>query len=373
MAQRPLRLMCRGMWAVAYLGNVQAQNTWQTMSDAERCAIMRAGEPVGENPAPGGHCMCEPFAVAEAICAQVGARLCTEAELAADEGRGTGCAMDNANVWTSDTCPTGHVAADGDSRPQSNFVDSACVADTELRFVRCCASGPDLCARLSAQYGGWPTARGNTNVCGESDNGLQPLSCTNMVELQDRVAGLQAACCPGGVMSCPLNIPTSCEAACAEALLGFVGDCKDSFGSDALAPILDPVLELCAAASGGADSEVGGGAIDHFVDGRLEGCTNVAEGRPATQSSVAWDGDASRAVDGNGLDGSWGSGSCTHTNADGPTWWQVDLGQVQDIRAVQIVNRADCCQDVSWLKSGEYRPATHHGRLSPCRLCFRPC
>ena len=28
-----------------------------------------------------------------------------------------------------------------------------------------------------------------------------------------------------------------------------------------------------------------------------------------------------------------------------PTWWQVDLGSVQEIRAVQLVNRADCCQD----------------------------
>ena len=27
------------------------------------------------------------------------------------------------------------------------------------------------------------------------------------------------------------------------------------------------------------------------------------------------------------------------------TWWQVDLGSVQDIRAVQLVNRADCCED----------------------------
>ena len=28
-------------------------------------------------------------------------------------------------------------------------------------------------------------------------------------------------------------------------------------------------------------------------------------------------------------------------------WWheQVDLGSVQEIRAVQLVNRADCCQD----------------------------
>ena len=28
-----------------------------------------------------------------------------------------------------------------------------------------------------------------------------------------------------------------------------------------------------------------------------------------------------------------------------PTWWQVDLGSVQEIRAVQLVNRADCCED----------------------------
>jgi hypothetical protein len=92
---------------------------------------------------------------------------------------------------------------------------------------------------------------------------------------------------------------------------------------------------------------VGGSAVDHFVSGHLEGCSNVAEGRPATQSSVAYGGEASRAVDGNGLDGNWGSASCTHTDTHGPSWWQVDLGQVQDIRAVQIANRADCCQEVS--------------------------
>ena len=143
---------------------------------------------------------------------------------------------------------------------------------------------------------------------------------------------------------------------------------------------------------------------------RLQGCTNLAHNRPATQSTTGYDGDAGRAVDGNGLDGRWGSASCTHTgtplhdcpsppppdppfpdcptpgvHGDGssetsaeylhrclggppvpvpppppptpvdmkhrrcggmePTWWQVDLGSVQEIRAVQLVNRADCCQD----------------------------
>ena len=158
---------------------------------------------------------------------------------------------------------------------------------------------------------------------------------------------------------------------------------------------------------------------------RLQGCTNLAHNRPATQSTTGYEGDAGRAVDGNGLDGQWGSASCTHTGTplrrcidehppdppfpdcpspghwdeasvqasgghhwDGsvessaeylhrclggppaptpapwspgpltpadsikrtcggmePTWWQVDLGSVQEIRAVQLVNRADCCQD----------------------------
>ena len=109
------------------------------------------------------------------------------------------------------------------------------------------------------------------------------------------------------------------------------------------------MLAVCAAASGTSDSpaEVGGGAVNHFVNGRLEGCSNLAEGHPATQASIAYGGAASNAVDGNGLDGSWGSGSCTHTDGRGPTWWQVDLGEVKNIRAVQLVNRADCCQDVS--------------------------
>ena len=66
--------------------------------------------------------------------------------------------------------------------------------------------------------------------------------------------------------------------------------------------VIDPVLALCAAASDtGGPPEVGGGAIDHFVDGRLESCTNVAQGQPATQSSVAYGGTAEKAVDGNGF------------------------------------------------------------------------
>jgi hypothetical protein len=69
---------------------------------------------------------------------------------------------------------------------------------------------------------------------------------------------------------------------------------------------------------------------------------NLAAGKPATQSSTAFGGAASRAVDGN-LDGDWNNGSVTHTGNDAEAWWQVDLGAVRDIGKVVIHNRTDCC------------------------------
>jgi len=63
----------------------------------------------------------------------------------------------------------------------------------------------------------------------------------------------------------------------------------------------------------------------------------------ASQSSVALDADASRAVDGN-TDGAFSDGSVTHTNRE-EGWWQVDLGFLAPIGRVQIWNRSDCCSD----------------------------
>ena len=42
-----------------------------------------------------------------------------------------------------------------------------------------------------------------------------------------------------------------------------------------------------------------------------------------------------------GLDGSWASGSCSRTDNVGESWWQVDLGQDKDIRAVQVISAKD--------------------------------
>ena len=69
---------------------------------------------------------------------------------------------------------------------------------------------------------------------------------------------------------------------------------------------------------------------------------NVSQGQPATQSSLAWGGDPSRAVDGN-EDGNFFDNSVTHTDLDPQPWWQVDLGGTHSVTAVTIWNRTDCC------------------------------
>ncbi len=70
---------------------------------------------------------------------------------------------------------------------------------------------------------------------------------------------------------------------------------------------------------------------------------NVALGRPATQQGTAWDGEASRAVDGN-VDGDYGAGSVTHTTEPShQAWWQVDLGEPVPVDSIEIWNRTDCC------------------------------
>jgi hypothetical protein len=73
------------------------------------------------------------------------------------------------------------------------------------------------------------------------------------------------------------------------------------------------------------------------------GTFSLAQGMPATQSSIAYGGVPSRAVDGN-TDGNWGNGSVTHTNNE-MAWWQVDLTYSQPIGKVNVWNRSDCCAD----------------------------
>ena len=70
---------------------------------------------------------------------------------------------------------------------------------------------------------------------------------------------------------------------------------------------------------------------------------NVALNQAATQSSTAWSGAASRAVDGN-TNGVYdvASGSVTHTqpNSQNP-WWRVDLGATYNVEQINVFNRTD--------------------------------
>jgi YVTN family beta-propeller protein len=69
---------------------------------------------------------------------------------------------------------------------------------------------------------------------------------------------------------------------------------------------------------------------------------NLALGKVAASSSVAWGGDPSRAVDGN-TSGIYAENSATHTDIAVQPWWQVDLGQQSQIQSVRLWNRTDCC------------------------------
>ncbi|KAL9950901.1 hypothetical protein ACROYT_G043472 [Oculina patagonica] len=67
---------------------------------------------------------------------------------------------------------------------------------------------------------------------------------------------------------------------------------------------------------------------------------NLAFGKQTNQSSTKWDGQSSRGVDGISLT-NYAEGSCTHTQLEDEPWWRVDLGQVEPISEVYIVNRGD--------------------------------
>jgi formylglycine-generating enzyme required for sulfatase activity len=71
---------------------------------------------------------------------------------------------------------------------------------------------------------------------------------------------------------------------------------------------------------------------------------NVARGQPTRQSSTAYGGEASRAVDGI-KDGNWGAGSITHTGNGDHEWWEVELPRSCVIDKLVFWNRADCAQE----------------------------
>ena len=71
---------------------------------------------------------------------------------------------------------------------------------------------------------------------------------------------------------------------------------------------------------------------------------NIALNKAATQSTTAFSGTASRAVDGNTNGNYFGEASVTHTQVNSVNpWWRVDLGASYDVSQISIHNRTDCC------------------------------
>ena len=70
---------------------------------------------------------------------------------------------------------------------------------------------------------------------------------------------------------------------------------------------------------------------------------NLARGKSTLQSSTAYGGLASRAVDGKSDPIYYRGHTCTCTNHQAKPWWRVDLGKVDTVASVKITNRGDCC------------------------------
>ncbi len=105
---------------------------------------------------------------------------------------------------------------------------------------------------------------------------------------------------------------------------------------------LDKRITACCALALSTVFAGGHGGATHI--GNAQSTTNVALGKPATQSSTLSDFGPARAVDGN-LSGVIGDSSLSHTNLDAQAWWEVDLGASYSIATIHLHNRSDCCED----------------------------
>ena len=68
--------------------------------------------------------------------------------------------------------------------------------------------------------------------------------------------------------------------------------------------------------------------------------SNIALFKPTNQSSTLNVYYASNAVDG---EKDLHYKKCAHTNQESDPWWRVDLGRVEPVAEVNILNRGDCC------------------------------
>ena len=71
---------------------------------------------------------------------------------------------------------------------------------------------------------------------------------------------------------------------------------------------------------------------------------NLAFNKPTNMISKFRSHSSDRAVDGDSQT-AISQSSCIHSRDERNPWWRVDLGQVEPVNEVYIVNRGDCCGD----------------------------
>ena len=77
---------------------------------------------------------------------------------------------------------------------------------------------------------------------------------------------------------------------------------------------------------------------------RPRAVSNLATDKPVTQSSTYGQGNANLAIDGDVLGRSPWTADLQHTRREAQPWWQVDLGQKEEMEAFRIYNRTDAHQ-----------------------------
>ncbi len=87
---------------------------------------------------------------------------------------------------------------------------------------------------------------------------------------------------------------------------------------------------------------ISGNQIAKYKCATCSSLTNIAKNKPTYQSSTAWGGVSSRAVDGN-TNGIYSHGSVTHTHKQTNAFWELDLQKIHKIDHIKVYNRKDCC------------------------------
>ncbi|XP_069813077.1 uncharacterized protein [Dendropsophus ebraccatus] len=155
-------------------------------------------------------------------------------------------------------------------------------------------------------------------------------------------------CCPERLMGAEIRIgndPNNNNTVCGKvtnvtnANLSFCCDGMEGQYISVVIPGRAEALTLC-------EVEVYGDPVTETLPACIPppGATNIARGGEASQDSIAVDGNAKNAIDGN-KDGTYSKGSCTHTSGAQNPWWKLNLKKKYKISTVVLTNRQDCCPE----------------------------